>query len=821
MKKDNTSTKNKTRVMPMIPLRGLVVFPNAVVHFDAGREKSINALKESMLNVGNNLVFLSLQENYEAEDLTPEDICEIGVVAEIRQTLKASDEIVSVMAEGLYRAKAVKISTDGDFLTAEITALPESPPEFNNVETEAVMRATKDAFGQYSEYLPRMPDELRDRIFCAKEPKELFEALSFNILLSPDDKQALLEEDSYELRLGMLMTMLVREKEVMSIERQLNEKVRERIDNTQREYYLREQMRAIKEQLTGVPDETGDVEYYPLDQLDEDDCSERIKALHLSEDVEKKLLKENERYLKMPAMSQDAAVIRTYLDTVLELPWNEKTEDNNDIRNARKVLDDDHYGLAKVKDRIIENIAVRALAPDIKGQIICLAGPPGVGKTSIGKSIASALGRKYVRVSLGGVRDEADIRGHRKTYVGAMPGRIISAIRQAGTNNPLIMLDEIDKLSSDMRGDPSAALLEVLDSEQNFAFRDHYIEVPFDLSNVLFITTANNVSLIDAPLLDRMEVIELSSYTREEKFHIAKEHLIPKQIKKHGLKASNMKIADSAVYIIIDFYTREAGVRSLERKIAELCRKAAKEIVSGEKQKVSVTSRNIEGFLGHRKYVDGEVSKRDEVGMANGLAWTSVGGVMLPMEAAVMTGKGHIETTGSLGDVMKESAKIAVSYVRTVCRKYGIPEDFYKTRDIHIHAPEGATPKDGPSAGVTMTTALISALSGIPVRSDVAMTGEITLHGKVLPIGGLREKTMAAYKEGIKTVIIPKGNEGDLDEVDNAVKENIRFVLADKLSDVLDVALTSPKKAKTTRKRKTVPQAAAADENKSDNAVNV
>lgn len=795
-------------------MRGIVVFPNSAVHFDAEREDSIAAV-EAALKDGSDLVFLAAQNNLETEDPEAEDMYPVGVVAEIRQTLKTPDGIVRVLAEGIYRAKILSFQPEDGYYTVEAEKYPEEVGDFDPIETDAVMRATKEAFEQYLHLVPKMPEEITETVKNTDDPVKLFETIAFNIMLSYEDRQELLEESCFELRLGMLMTMLTRETEVMLIERQLQERVREHIDDGQREYYLREQLRAIQEQLGGGPHEQ-DMEFFPIE--DDDDYEEEIKALHLPAETEKKLLKENERMLKMPPASQDYALIRTYLDTVLELPWNVSTEDNNDIVNAENVLNRDHYGLEKVKERIVENIAVRALAPDIKGQIICLAGPPGVGKTSIGKSIAAALGRKYVRISLGGIRDEADIRGHRKTYVGAMPGRIMYAVKQAGTNNPLIMLDEIDKLTSDMRGDPSAALLEVLDSEQNSTFRDHYLEVPFDLSRVLFITTANNISAIDPPLLDRMEVIELSSYTREEKFHIAKEHLVPKQIKKYGLKASNMKVADGALYALIDSYTKEAGVRSLERKIGSLCRKAAKEIVSGEKKKVSVTSKNIESYLGHKKYLGDELSKKDEVGTANGLAWTSVGGVMLPMEAIVMEGKGNIETTGSLGDVMKESAKIAVSYVRTVCKKYGIAPDFYKTSDIHIHAPEGATPKDGPSAGVTMTTALVSALSGKPVRSDVAMTGEITLHGKVLPIGGLREKTMAAYKEGIKTVIIPKGNEGDLDEVDNAVKEKINFVLAEKLSDVLDTALVSSKKTGKTGKKYSAPAAA---DNKSDSGETV
>lgn len=531
-------------------------------------------------------------------------------------------------------------------------------------------------------------------------------------------------------------------------------------------------------------------------QLGEEDSQEeayeyidKIYELNLSTESTEKLVKEAERLMKMPLSSQESFVIRNYLDTVLELPWNKASKIKVDVKKAAKVLDKEHYGLKKVKDRILESISVHAMMPEVKGQIICLVGPPGIGKTSIGKSIAKALGREYVRVSLGGVRDESDIRGHRKTYIGAMPGRIINAMKQAGTNNPLILFDEIDKMGNDFRGDPAAAMLEVLDGEQNKEFRDHYIELPFDLSKVLFVTTANTTDTIPKPLLDRMELIELTSYTREEKFHIAKEHLVPKQQKKHGLKGTQIKINDTVIYDLIDYYTKEAGVRNLERMIAGLCRKAAKEIVSGDAKKVTYTSKNLESYIGSKKYLDDEKSTENEIGVVNGLAWTSVGGVLMPLEVLIMEGKGTIETTGSLGDVMKESAKLAVSYARSVADKYNIASDFYKNKDIHIHAPEGAVPKDGPSAGVTMVTALVSALSGIPVRCDVAMTGEITLHGKVLPIGGLREKTMAAYKAGIHTVIIPAGNRGDLDEVDDAVKAATEFIFASKLEDVLNSAL--------------------------------
>lgn len=771
-------TKAVETTMPMLAMRGLVIFPKVVVHFDVSREKSETALKAALSD--DKRIFLTAQKDNSVEDPQYKDLYHIGVVAEIRQVLKSNDNVTRVLVEGLYRAKITDIVQSEPYLVANVRQMTNCIiARTEAVEYDAVMRALKGVFQQYCRYLPRMPQELVDAVMDEKEPLKLFEAITYNIALSVEDKQALLEENYLISRLGMLLAMISREVEVLDIERSIHSKVQEHIDDSQREYYLREQMKAIASML-------GEDENFQ-DELD--DYADRIKELKLAPEIEEKLMREVDRLNKMSPSSQEAFVVRNYLDTVLELPWNVSTKDKTDVKKARDVLDKDHYGLEKVKDRIVENIAVRALQPDLKGQIICLVGPPGVGKTSIGKSIAKALGRKYARVSLGGIRDESDIRGHRKTYVGAMPGRIITAIKNAGSNNPLILLDEIDKMSHDMRGDPSSAMLEVLDSEQNSAFRDHFIEVPFDLSNVLFVTTANTTQTIDAPLLDRMEVIELTSYTREEKFHIAKNHLVPKQLKANGLKASMMKIADGAIYAIIDSYTREAGVRKLERYIASLCRKAAKEIVSDEAKKVSITVKNLEKYLGAKKYLDDDLAKKDEVGIVNGLAWTSVGGVIMPLEAVVFDGKGTIETTGSLGDVMKESAKIAVSYVRSVADKYGIPKDFYKEKDIHIHAPEGATPKDGPSAGVTMTTALVSALSGIPVRHDVAMTGEITLHGKVMAIGGLREKTMAAYKAGMKTVIIPKANKGDLEEVDNAVKDNVEFIFAETLTDVLDNAL--------------------------------
>lgn len=785
-------TKLEKTTVPALAMRGLVVFPNIVMHFDVSREKSESALRAALKK--DKLIFLTAQRDDIVEEPSVKDLYEVGVVAEIRQTLKGSDGVTRVLVEGKYRAKLLDIVQSSPYLMAEVKEFPEiARIRTDEIEIEAVIRAIKQSFYQYSMLMPRMPKELVNAIMDEKNPFKLFDNLVFNIPLAVEDKQMLLEESHIISRLGMLLAMISREVEVLDIERHIQERVRAQIDNSQREYYLREQMKAIASQLG----ESEEEDY----QEEIDEYTEEILKLDLEEETKNKLLKEADRLNKMPPSSQEAFVIRNYLDNVLELPWNKTTKDRNDINKVKAALDKDHYGLDKVKERILENIAVRELKPDVKGQIICLVGPPGVGKTSIGKSIAGALGKKYQRVSLGGVRDESDIRGHRKTYIGAMPGRIINAMKLAGSKNPLILLDEIDKLTHDMRGDPSSALLEVLDSEQNNAFRDHYIEVPFDLSSVLFVTTANTTQTIDPPLLDRMDVIEITSYTREEKFHIAKEHLVPKQLKANGLKSVMLKITDDALYVLIDNYTREAGVRTLERRIAELCRKAAKVIVSGEKNSVRISKKNIEQFLGAKKYLDDEFSKKNEIGLVNGLAWTSVGGVVMPLEVSVFDGKGTIETTGSLGDVMKESAKIAVSYVRSIADKYGISGEFYKEKDIHIHAPEGATPKDGPSAGVTMTTALVSALANIPVRHDVAMTGEITLHGKVLPIGGLREKTMAAYKAGMKTVVIPAGNKGDLEEVDNVVKDSVEFVFAEKISDVLEVALekTEPKYIKPKR----------------------
>ncbi len=769
----------KNIVLPALSLRGIVVFPSMLLHFDVGRERSVNALKAA--SEGDGRIFLVAQRDASASDPDVNELYEVGVVADIKQLITAPDGSTRVLTEGLYRAKRVKTVSRGDYFQFELKELPNRGGNLSEVSEAGCVRALKEVFADYAQVTPKMPRELYDSIITETDCKKLFEKMVFNVVLRVEDKQALLEANGMMTKVKMLIGMLKNELEIIETEMDIQEQVREQVDKNQREYYLREQLRVISRQLGDGDNPQEESEKY----------IEKILELGLPEETTEKLISEAEKLLKLGHSSQEAGVIRSYLDTVLELPWNIKTKDKLDIKKVEKQLDKDHYGLKKVKERITETIAVRALAPDIKGQIICLYGPPGVGKTSIGRSIAKALGRNYARISLGGVRDEAEIRGHRKTYIGSMPGRVITALKQAKSMNPVILLDEIDKMGNDYKGDPSSAMLEVLDSEQNNAFVDHYLEIPVDLSDVLFITTANSLDTISAPLLDRMEVIELNSYTREEKFNIAKKHLLPKQLAKHGEKSSAVKVNDKALYSIIDFYTREAGVRKLERKIADICRKSAKKLVSGE-AKVSVTETNLSDFLGVKKYLTESISARDEVGLVNGLAWTSVGGTMLPLEVLVLDGTGKTEFTGSLGDVMKESARIAVSLTRALAEKYGIDKDFYKNKDIHIHAPEGAVPKDGPSAGVTLTTALISALGGIPVRRDVAMTGEITLRGKVLAIGGLKEKTMAAYRAGVKTVCIPKENEPDIEELDDVVKQNIRFVVAEDISTVLEAALVIP-----------------------------
>ena len=776
--------------LPTIALRGLVVFPNNLVHFEVGREKSIAAVEWAMANNSN--VFLVAQKEMETSEPTQQDLYTYGVVAEVKQVLRVSDELVKVLVEGKYRAKLTELDTTGDFLLSAVRSAPvrAAKPE-EAVETEALLRALKTGFDEYLGMNPRLAKDVVFTIVSSDDPMFLTEYMPANLLFRYEDKQAVMNENTLNGRLQRLVEMLRRECQVMKIEKEIAEKVNESMDKNQRDYYLHEQLHIISDEL-GEGDDT---------HAEADEYRRRITELHLAEDSEKKLLKEVDRLAKMQGSNQEATVIRTYLDTCLDLPWNTFTVDDLDISRAQQILDRDHYGLKKVKDRILETLAVRKLAPDVKAQIICLVGPPGVGKTSIARSIAESLGRKYVRISLGGVRDEAEIRGHRRTYIGAMPGKIITAMISAKSANPLMLLDEIDKLAGDFRGDPAAALLEALDPEQNSTFNDHFIDIPFDLSHVLFITTANDLGSIPGPLRDRMDVIELPSYTRVEKYNIARKHLLPKQLKACGL-TGKVTLSQSALYGIIDGYTREAGVRNLERTITSVLRKCARKIAAGETESVSVTGTMLEQLLGPRFVKPDFLNRTNAVGIANGLAWTSVGGETLPIEVQVMdNGSGKITVTGSLGDVMKESAQLAVTWVRVHAAEYGIDPEKLKKCDLHIHAPEGAVPKDGPSAGVTLTTALVSCLSGIPVRGDVAMTGEITLHGNVLPIGGLREKSMAAYREGMKTVLIPKDNEPDLYDVDEEVKKNLTFLPMQNLSQVLAAALLKPKAAKSTAGR--------------------
>ena len=771
--------------LPTIALRGLVVFPNNLVHFEVGREKSIAAVEWAMANNSN--VFLVAQKSMDTTEPQQADLFSYGVVAEVKQVLRVSGDLVKVLVEGKYRAKLSALDASGDFLLSEVRPAPVRAGKADDaVETEALLRALKAGFDEYLGMNPRLGKDVVFAIVSSDDPAFLSEYMPANLLFRYEDKQAVMDEGTLNGRLKKLIEMLRRECQVMKIEKEIAEKVNESMDKNQRDYYLHEQLHIISDEL-GEGDDT---------HAEADDYRRRITELHLAEDSEKKLLKEVDRLAKMQGSNQEATVIRTYLDTCLDLPWNTFTVDDLDISRAQQILDRDHYGLKKVKDRILETLAVRKLAPDVKAQIICLVGPPGVGKTSIARSIAESMGRKYVRISLGGVRDEAEIRGHRRTYIGAMPGKIITAMISAKSANPLMLLDEIDKLAGDFRGDPAAALLEALDPEQNSTFNDHFIDIPFDLSHVLFITTANDLGSIPGPLRDRMDVIELPSYTRVEKYNIARKHLLPKQLKACGL-TGKVTLSQSALYGIIDGYTREAGVRNLERTITSVLRKCARKIAAGEVESVSVTGTMLEQLLGPRFVKPDFLNRTNAVGIANGLAWTSVGGETLPIEVQVMdNGSGKITVTGSLGDVMKESAQLAVTWVRVHAAEYGIDPEKLKKCDLHIHAPEGAVPKDGPSAGVTLTTALVSCLSGIPVRGDVAMTGEITLHGNVLPIGGLREKSMAAYREGMKTVLIPKDNEPDLYEVDDEVKKNLTFLPMQNLTQVLNAALLKPQNAK-------------------------
>ena len=769
--------KREMESLPALALRGVVAFPKMTLTLDVGRKKSINALKYAM--EAQSPIYLVTQKNILIEEPNIKDLYGVGCICRVRQVLKMPDGVTKVLLEGIKRAKHINFVDKGKFYACAVEPFETLPLKSRPVYIESLLRRIREELFKYVQ-LANLPDDVAATAETNEDLEYLCDYLAYHVPAPFDDKQFILEQNNIVKRAKILISMLNKERQISEIDKKIIEKTRHSIDDNQREFYLKEQMRIISDELYG-DDSLSDTESY----------FERVSKLNADESVKKKLRSEISKLSKMPQGSHDGAVVRNWLDTCLELPWGKLDKVSVDVNKAKRILDRDFYGMEKVKERILEMLSVYALSPDITGQILCLAGPPGVGKTSIGKTIAECMGRKFARVSLGGMHDEAEIRGHRKTYVGAMAGRIISAIKQCGTSNPLILLDEIDKLASDYKGDPSSALLEVLDPEQNKSFCDNYIEMPYDLSKVVFITTANVVDSIPPALLDRMELISLEGYTRQEKFSIAKKHLLPKELASHALNKNNCKISDGALLGLIDFYTREAGVRKLQRAVGSLCAKAAKKIASGECDKVIIKDTDLEVLLGKHKYRPEEILEQDEVGIINGLAWTAVGGEIMQLEVVVLSGTGKIELTGSLGDVMKESAAAAVTYVRANAAKYGINEDFYKLKDIHIHATEAAVPKDGPSAGVTITTALISALTGREVRRDVAMTGEVTIRGRVLAIGGLKEKSMAAYRGGVKTVFIPKDNIPDLEEVDKTVKENVRFIPVSYVDEIIQAALVS------------------------------
>lgn len=773
---------NKSVVeMPLIPLRGLSVFPHMVLHFDVGREKSIKALEEAMII--DQKIFLTSQKDMDVDEPAAEDFYQFGTVCKIKQMLKLPGDAIRVLVEGISRGKINQILFDEPYFRAEVTKFEEEIVE-NDPEIEALKRGCLTGFEKYVAISNKISPDVLISVSTITEISRFVDVLASNITLKIDQKQQLIETISVKERLEILYSLLLSEIEILEVEKQINDKVRRHINKMQKEYYLREQLKVIKEELGEENDQDDEMaEFY-----------DRLKKLKLNKKITEKVSKEIERLSRLSPASAESGVIRNYITTILDLPWNKKTKDKINIKRSREILDEDHYGLKTVKERVLEYLSVRELTKSMKGPIICLVGPPGVGKTSIAKSIARSLDRKFIRMSLGGVRDEAEIRGHRRTYIGAIPGRVISNIKEAGSKNPVFLFDEIDKLSSDFRGDPASALLEVLDPEQNKEFTDHFLEVPFDLSKVMFITTANSLSTIPRPLLDRMEVIEVSGYTEYEKLNIAKKYLVSKQSTLHGLDDYGFTLSDNTLMDIINLYTRESGVRELERKVATVCRKAATQIVEKKKNSIRVNSQNLAKFLGAPRYRIDEISLKDEVGLVTGLAWTAVGGVTLPVEVVTMRGNGKLVLTGQLGDVMKESARAGLSYVRTKIEEYDIPEDFHEKLDIHIHIPEGAIPKDGPSAGITMATAMISALAGIPVDRKVAMTGEITLRGKVFAIGGFKEKSLAAKRVGIKKILFPKANINDLEDIPESVKKEIEFIPVETMDDVLAHALKKDSK---------------------------
>lgn len=764
------------RQLPMLPLRGLLVFPYTVIHLDVGRKKSIHAIEEAMLNEKE--IFLATQREAQTDDPEENDIYAVGTVAEIKQILKMPGGTMRVLVEGLYRATIVNYIDDEQYIRVDVEEHKQEDISKDS-EIEALMRTLISQFEQYVRMSKKIPPETVVSVVSIEEPGRLADVIASHLSLRIEEKQTILEARNIKKRLSYLCEILAKEMEVLELERKINIRVRKQMEKTQKEYYLREQMKAIQKELGDKDERAAEVE----------DLRERIEEAKLPEEALEKVNKELDRLEKMPPMVAEAVVVRNYLDWVLSLPWSVETRDRLDLDLAEKILDEDHYGLEKPKERILEYLAIRKLAKKMKGPILCLVGPPGVGKTSLGKSVARSLGRKFVRMSLGGVRDEAEIRGHRRTYVGSMPGRILQGVKNAGSKNPVFLLDEIDKMTMDFRGDPASALLEVLDPEQNSTFSDHYLEIPFDLSHVLFITTANSVHNIPKPLLDRMELIEIPGYTEEDKVQIARGYLIPKQIKEHGLKDNHIRFSEGAVRKIIREYTREAGVRNLERQIASICRKVAREVVKDKNTSVNVTAGTVHKYLGVEKYHYGTAEEESQIGVTTGLAWTEVGGDILSIEVALVKGKGKLMLTGKLGDVMKESAQAGLTYVRSKAEELGIPDQMLEDYDIHIHIPEGAIPKDGPSAGITMATSLASAMSGNPVRNDLAMTGEITLRGRVLPIGGLKEKALAAHRAGIFNVIIPEENKKDLEEIPANVKRKMTFIPVSHMDEVLDIAL--------------------------------
>ena len=761
--------------MPLLPLRGVMVFPYMIIHLDVGREKSIAALEKAM--VQDRLIMLSTQKDANTDKPEPDDIFKVGTVAEVKQLLKLPGGTIRVLVEGLYRAEIVEYISEEPYYEVEINEFKDA--EEKPTDVEALTRAVVSQFENWVKLSKKIPPETMVSVVVVEEPGRLSDLIVSHLSLKIEDKQLLLEAIDIKERLEKLCEILAREMEILELEKKIAGRVRKQMEKTQKEYYLREQLKAIQKELGEKDDKSTEIAEY----------REKLEKGNYPEEIKDKIKKEISRLEKMPNMAAETSVVRTYIECLLSLPWGVYTEDNLDINHAEDILNADHFGLDKVKERILEYLSIRKLTDSIKGPILCLVGPPGVGKTSLARSIAKAVDRKFVRVSLGGVRDEAEIRGHRRTYVGAMPGRIIQGMRTAGSSNPVFLLDEIDKMNADFRGDPSAALLEVLDPEQNNTFSDHYVENAFDLSKVLWVVTANTVHNIPRPLRDRMEVINIAGYTEEEKIQIAKRYLIEKQLKEHGLNNKQVSIADNTIQKVISEYTRESGVRSLERSIANLCRKAARKIVQEDKKSIKITVQNLHAFLGSAKYHKRQAENKDQVGVSTGLAWTEVGGDVLPTEVSILKGKGNLILTGQLGDVMKESAQAGLSYIRSRVEKLGIEPDFYEKNDIHIHLPEGAIPKDGPSAGITMATAVVSALTGKKVRTDVAMTGEITLRGRVLPIGGLKEKVLAAHRLGIKTIILPKENKRDMDDIPNNIRKQLEFMLVEHMDEVLNCAM--------------------------------